>query len=98
MIFARVGYVVAIVVSLLSLFRLVIAFLIASNDGMFRLDRIEATRRYLSGTKTTGQVIDQAVYVIFLMIVLGILCEIYFVIKTKSQANQNQSNQSQSKE
>lgn len=88
MIFARVGYVVAIVVTVLSLIRVAIAFSIASNDGMFGLNRVEATRAYLSGTKTTGQVIDQAVYVIFLMIILGILCEIYFVLKAKSQSKE----------
>ena len=82
MFFTYLGRVVAYVVFGLASLRIAFALLIAGGY----LGPYDEAKKYLSATKETGQVIDQAVYVCFLMIALGVLCEISIVIKARSKS------------
>lgn len=68
MLFTRIGTFLAYTLSIFAVLRIALATTLAGSSP-------EAVKRYI-GSGTTGEAIDQATYVLFCAIALGVLAEI----------------------
>lgn len=77
--FTHLGRVVAILVLIGATLNIAIAYLVAAEViGPYQ----ETLARYFPGKSSTGQVIDRGIYYVAFSIVLGILTEISYALKS----------------